>query len=173
MAGPAKPVSSTGEESGAATDPMRIDTGLIRELAELLTQESLTEIEVSDGDRTITIRRDHAPAAHLVPGSVSATAGPAPQPMTAPPMHGEAPIGDRDGESVRSPMVGTVFLASDPDSGPFVSPGDTVKAGDTLLIVEAMKVMNPITAPRDGTVKEILVENGQPIEFDQPLVLLA
>jgi len=70
-------------------------------------------------------------------------------------------------------MVGTAFLAAEPGAAPFVKVGDSVKAGDTLLIVEAMKVMNPITAPRGGTVKQLLVENGQPVEFDQPLVLLA
>jgi acetyl-CoA carboxylase biotin carboxyl carrier protein len=93
--------------------------------------------------------------------------------MMAPPMHAEAPVGEPDGESVRSPMVGTAFLAAEPGGDPFVNPGDSVKAGDTLLIVEAMKVMNPITAPRGGVVKQLLVENGQPVEFDQPLVLLA
>ncbi len=88
-------------------------------------------------------------------------------------MHAEAAVGDEGGESVRSPMVGTAFLSSEPGAAPFVKPGDSVKAGDTLLIVEAMKVMNPITAPRGGVVKQLLVENGQPVEFDQPLVLLA
>ena len=70
-------------------------------------------------------------------------------------------------------MVGTAFLSAEPGAKPFVSVGDTVKAGDTLLIVEAMKVMNPITAPGGGTVKQILIEDGQPVEFDQPLVVIA
>jgi len=74
---------------------------------------------------------------------------------------------------VRSPMVGTCYLAPEPGADPFIKVGDVVKAGDTLLIVEAMKVMNPITAPRGGVVKQVLVESGQPVEFDQPLVLLA
>ncbi len=162
MAGPAK---GGGEKNG-----MRIDPALVRELAELLTENSLTEIEVEDGDRKIRVQRN------LFAGSAPApapTAAPVAQPMTAPPMHAEAPVGDLDGESVRSPMVGTAFLASEPGAEPFVSPGDSVKAGDTLLIVEAMKVMNPITAPRGGVIKQVLVENGQPVEFDQPLVLLA
>ena len=76
------------------------------------------------------------------------------------------------GEIVRSPMVGTAYLSAEPGAKPFVSPGDTVKAGDTLLIVEAMKVMNPITAPKGGTVKQIMVSNAQPVEFDQPLVVI-
>jgi acetyl-CoA carboxylase biotin carboxyl carrier protein len=164
MAGPAK-----GE--GAADEAMRVDTALIRELAELLTENNLTEIEVEDGDRKIKVVRDlrpsAAPAAHVHPAGVT------PQPMTAPPMHGETPVGDLDGESVRSPMVGTCYLAPEPGAEPFIKAGDAVKAGDTLLIVEAMKVMNPITAPRGGVVKQVLVESGQPVEFDQPLVLLA
>ncbi|HEX2802527.1 MAG TPA: acetyl-CoA carboxylase biotin carboxyl carrier protein [Sphingomicrobium sp.] len=162
MAGPAK----GGDKNG-----MRIDPALVKELADLLTENQLTEIEVEDGDRKIRVQRlagGAASAAHHAP-----QAAPMPQPMTAPPMHAEAAIGDVDGESVRSPMVGTAFLASEPGADPFVKPGDTVKAGDTLLIVEAMKVMNPITAPRGGVVKQLLVENGQPVEFDQPLVLLA
>jgi acetyl-CoA carboxylase biotin carboxyl carrier protein len=150
---------------------MRIDPALVRELAELLTENSLTEIEVEDGGRKIRVQRHPgAPMASAAPASQASPA--APQPMTAPPMHAETALGDIDGEAVRSPMVGTAFLASEPGADPFVKPGDSVKAGDTLLIVEAMKVMNPITAPRGGTVKQLLVENGQPVEFDQPLVVL-
>ena len=163
MAGPAK--------AGGAKDGMRIDSALVRELAELLTENHLTEIEVEDGDRKIRVQRNLF--ASTSPATASAPAAAAPQPMTAPPMHAEAPVGDQGGESVRSPMVGTAFLAAEPGSDPFIKAGDSVKAGDTLLIVEAMKVMNPITAPRAGTVRQLLVENGQPVEFDQPLVLLA
>ena len=164
MAGPAK--------AGGAKDAMRIDPALVRELAELLTENSLTEIEVEDGDRKIRVQRNLFASAAPATASAPAAAAPAPQPMTAPPMHGEAPVGDQGGESVRSPMVGTAFLAAEPGADPFIKAGDSVKAGDTLLIVEAMKVMNPITAPRAGTVKQLLVENGQPVEFDQPLVVV-
>jgi acetyl-CoA carboxylase biotin carboxyl carrier protein len=163
MAGPAN--------GGGAKGGMRIDSDLVRELAELLTENNLSEIEVEDGDRKIRVQRGlmgAGPVAHA-PMTAAAT----PQPITAPPMHAEAPVGEPEGESVRSPMVGTAFLASEPGAAPFIKVGDSVKAGDTLLIVEAMKVMNPITAPRGGTVKQLLVENGQPVEFDQPLVLLA
>ncbi len=76
-------------------------------------------------------------------------------------------------KAVKSPMVGTAYLTPEPGAAPFISVGETVKAGATLLIVEAMKVMNPITAPRDGTVTEVLIENGQPVEYDQPLVVIA
>jgi acetyl-CoA carboxylase biotin carboxyl carrier protein len=164
MAVPAK-------SSGAKTGSMRIDPDLVRELAELLTENNLTEIEVEDGDRKIKVQR-HV-AARAFADAPHAPGAPMPQPMTAPPMHAEAAIGDVDGNPVRSPMVGTAYLAPEPDAAPFVSVGDTVKEGDTLLIVEAMKVMNPITAPRAGTVTQILVESGQPVEFDQPLVVLA
>ena len=161
MAGPAK--------KDGATNGMRIDPALVRELAELLTENNLTEIEVEDGDRKIRVQRSLMAAAAPAP---AVAAAPAAQPMIAPPMHAEAPVGEPEGESVRSPMVGTAYLASEPGAAPFVSVGDSVKAGDTLLIVEAMKVMNPITAPHGGVVKQVLVESGQPVEFDQPLVVL-
>ncbi|HUG46333.1 MAG TPA: acetyl-CoA carboxylase biotin carboxyl carrier protein [Sphingomicrobium sp.] len=149
---------------------MRIDPALVRELAQLLTENSLTEIEVEDGDRKIKVRRDLAAPAALAPGT-SAPAHPA-QPGAAVPTGTEPAAAETSGESVRSPMVGTAFLSPEPGAASFVKPGDTVKAGDTLLIVEAMKVMNPITAPRGGVVKQLLVESGQPVEYDQPLVLL-
>ena len=161
MAGPAK--------KDGATNGMRIDPALVRELAELLTENNLSEIEVEDGDRKIRVQRSLIAAAAPAPAIAAASAA---QPMMAPPMHAEAPVGEPEDESVRSPMVGTAYLASEPGAAPFVSVGDSVKAGDTLLIVEAMKVMNPITAPHGGVVKQVLVESGQPVEFDQPLVVL-
>jgi acetyl-CoA carboxylase biotin carboxyl carrier protein len=161
MAGP-------GKKDGA-TNGMRIDPALVRELAELLTENNLTEIEVEDGNRKIRVQRTLIAAAAPAP---AVGAAPAVQPMTAPPMHAEAPVGEPEGESVRSPMVGTAYLASEPGAAPFITVGDSVKAGDTLLIVEAMKVMNPITAPHGGVVKQVLVESGQPVEFDQPLIVL-
>jgi acetyl-CoA carboxylase biotin carboxyl carrier protein len=164
MAGPSK-------GSAAIDGAMRIDPSQVRELADLLSENNLTEIEVTDGERKIRVRREPAPVA-AAPVS-AAPAAVAPQPMTAPPMHAEPAIGDVVGETVKSPMVGTAYLTPEPGSAPFVSVGDTIKAGDTLLIVEAMKVMNPITAPHGGIVKQLLVENGQPVEFDQPLVLIA
>jgi acetyl-CoA carboxylase biotin carboxyl carrier protein len=150
---------------------MRIDPALVRELAQLLTDNDLTEIEVEDGDRKIKVARN-APQMMAMP--TAAPAQPAPLPLGIAPSVTEAPAAsdDIDGEPVRSPMVGTVFLAADPTSKPFVSVGDAVKAGDTLMIVEAMKVMNPIVAPSGGTVRKLLVENAQPVEFDQPLVVI-
>ena len=157
----------------AANKPgsMRIDTALVRELAELLSANELTEIEVEDGDRKIKVRRDLAP--FVAAASYAPPAAPA---LSAPPMHAKEDVGEPaeeiSGEAVKSPMVGTAFLSGEPGGKPFVSTGDAVKAGDTLLIVEAMKVMNPITAPSGGVVKKILISDGQPVEFDQPLIVI-
>jgi acetyl-CoA carboxylase biotin carboxyl carrier protein len=159
-----------GAEKGAS---MRIDTALVRELAELLSTNDLNEIEVEDGDRKIKVRRD-APTAYVTAPAIAAPAAPvAAAPAAA--AAAAAPAGaeeDVGGEAVKSPIVGTAFLSPEPGAKPFVSVGDTVKAGDTLLIIEAMKVMNPITAPKAATVKRINVTDGQPVEFDQPLVVL-
>ena len=149
---------------------MRIDPKLVRELAELLTANELTEIEVADGERRIKVSREPAP----VIGTAPAAAVPA---LSAPPMHGKEDIGEPPqeevtGESIKSPMVGTAYLSAEPGAKPFVEVGNSVKAGDTLCIVEAMKVMNPITAPAGGMVKKILISDGQPVEFDQPLVII-
>jgi acetyl-CoA carboxylase biotin carboxyl carrier protein len=149
---------------------MRIDPKLVRELASLLTDNELTEIEVADGDRRIKVCREPAP---VFTGSPSVSASPAaPQPAAS---VAEAPSVAPDsiaGTPIKSPMVGTAFLSPEPGSKPFVEVGDKVKAGDTLLIVEAMKVMNPITAPAAGTVNAILVSDAQPVEFDQTLVVI-
>ena len=165
----AEPKDDTGSADETA---MRIDPELVRELAELLIANELTEIEVEDGDRRIKVKRE--PAAII--GAAVAPAPAAAPALEAPPIHGKEDVGEQEeitGQAVKSPMVGTAFLSPEPGAKPFVEVGDAVKAGDTLLIVEAMKVMNPITAPRGGVIKQILVENGQPVEFDQPLVLLA
>ena len=149
---------------------MRIDPKLVRELAALLSDNELTEIEVADGDRRIKVCREPAPvftggAAPAAPAAAPAAQAP-PQPTE--PAAPEAVAGT----PVKSPMVGTAFLSPEPGAKAFVEVGDTVKAGDTLLIVEAMKVMNPITAPAAGTVNAILVADAQPVEFDQTLVVI-
>ncbi|HXH53335.1 MAG TPA: acetyl-CoA carboxylase biotin carboxyl carrier protein [Sphingomicrobium sp.] len=162
------------KQGGGAGDngAMRIDPALVRELAELLTTNELNEIEVEDGDRKIKVRRDPAPLI-AAPAPLPAAAPAASPAAAAPSAAAEASEEDVGGETVKSPMVGTAFMAPEPGAKPFVSVGDAVKAGDTLLIVEAMKVMNPITAPKGGIVKRILVSDAQPVEFDQPLVVLA
>jgi len=160
---------STGDKGGA----MRIDPKLVRELAELLHENGLTEIEVEDGDRKIKVAREPAPQFGPQFGSAPPAAyAPA---LSAPAVQGKEDLGvapEAPGAAVKSPIVGTAFLSPQPGSEPFVSIGDTVKEGDTLLIIEAMKVMNPITAPEAGVVKEILVADAQPVEFDQPLVVI-
>ena len=147
--------------------PMRVDGALLRELAELLSTNDLTEIEVEDGDRKIKVRREGTPvmAYAPAPAPVAAAAPSGPAPAEAAPA--AAPV-----DAVKSPMVGTAFLAPEPGAKPFIAPGQAVKAGDTLLIIEAMKVMNPITAPKAGKIVEILIGDAQPVEFDQPLVVI-
>ena len=163
------------DENGdtANGNQMRVDSALVRELAELLSANELSEIEVEDGDRKIRVRRELTVAAAPV------TYAAAPQPVASAPAASAAaapaePAADAlpSGDIVRSPMVGTAYLSAEPGSKPFVSPGQTVKEGDTLLIVEAMKVMNPILATRGGVIKQLLVSNAQPVEFDQPLAVI-
>ena len=150
---------------------MQIDPALVRQLAELLDETRLTEIEVQDGERRIRVAREAAPVAAAPVAALPAAPAPAATPVAAAPAPAAAPDAEHPG-TVRSPMVGTAYLASEPGAAPFAGIGTQVTAGQTLLIVEAMKVMNPITAPRAGTVKAVMVENGQPVEFDQPLVVV-
>jgi len=146
---------------------MQIEADLVRQLAELLDETQLSEIEVQDGERRIRVARNLTLAA-----SAPAPVAPAPAAAAAPaPAPAEAPAGDHPG-TVKSPMVGTAYLSPDPESPPFVAVGAKVAAGETLLIVEAMKVMNSIASPRAGVVKAVLVDSGQPVEYDQPLVVV-
>jgi acetyl-CoA carboxylase biotin carboxyl carrier protein len=167
MAQPKDPTGS-GEKSA-----MRIDPKLVRELAELLTDNQLTEIEVADGERRIRVKRE-APA--IISAAAPAAPAAAVPALSAPPMHAKEDLGqiaeEVAGETVKSPMVGTAFMSPEPGANPFIEVGKPVKAGDTLLIVEAMKVMNPITAPSGGVIKKIMVADAQPVEFDQPLVII-
>ena len=150
---------------------MQVDAELVRQLAQLLAEGDLTEIEVEDGPRRIRLKRkiEAAPVAAAFP----APPPPAPPAAVAPPVSPApaAPPADHPG-TVRSPMVGTAYLSSTPGAAAFVTVGAKVAAGDTLLIVEAMKVMNPIAATAAGTVKQILIQDGQPVEYDQPLVVV-
>jgi acetyl-CoA carboxylase biotin carboxyl carrier protein len=156
-----------------------VDTGLVRELADLLDASNLTEIEVKDGDRTIRVARTAA-AVTVAAGPANyapappAGGWPAPPPSSAAPA--AAPAGGDDVRNhpglVKSPIVGTAYLTPEPGAPAFITEGATVAAGATLLIIEAMKVMNPITAPKGGVVKAILVNSEQPVEYDQPLVII-
>jgi len=166
-----------------ANGGMQVDPDLVRTLAELLDSTQLTEIEVQDGTRRIRVVRNIAavaPAAPAIAMPAPVAAAPPPAPATAlqtpvaatPPEAAAATLDAQHPGTIRSPMVGTSYLASEPAAKPFVSAGDKVAAGATLLIVEAMKVMNPILSPRAGTVRAVFVESGQPVEFDQPLVIV-
>ena len=148
---------------------MQVDVQLVRDLAALLDDTNLTEIEVEDGDRKIRVARKaanaavaYAPAPVTAPVAAPAAVAPAPAEAAAP----------AAANAVRSPIVGTAYLSAEPGAAPFAAVGSAVKAGDTVLIVEAMKVMNAITAPSAGTVKAVLVDNGQPVEYDQPLIVI-
>ena len=151
-----------------------IDAALVRQLAEILNETDLTEVEVERGELRIRVAREIT--MHAAPVQYAAAPAPAAAPVAA-----AAPVSmpsdpativARAGEEVKSPMVSTAYLQASPEAPPFVQPGDKVKKGQTLLIVEAMKTMNPIQAPRDGVVVEILVGDAQPVEFGEPLVLL-
>lgn len=152
-----------------------IDTTLVRSLADILNDTDLTEIEVERGELRIRVAREvtmaapvHYAAAPAQAAHAAPAAAPAPVSMPSDP----ATIVAKAGEEVKSPMVGTVYLQASPEAPPFCQAGDKVKKGQTLLIVEAMKTMNPIQAPRDGVVVEVLVGDAQPVEFGEPLVLL-
>ena len=140
-----------------------VDQDLIRELADLLTETGLTEIEIVRDETRIRVARN-------------VTVSAAPQMMAAQAPVAAAPVAvvsdSAHAGAVHSPMVGTAFRAPEPGGRPYVDVGDQVRQGDTLLIIEAMKTMNQITAPRSGKVVKILVEDGQPVEFGEPLLII-
>ena len=151
---------------------MTIDEKLVRQLADILADTGLTEIEVEETGRRVRVSRAATAAAPPTQVVAAPVAAPAAAPASGPAPAAEKPAADH-ANAIKSPMVGTVYLAPEPGADDFVKVGDAVKAGDTLLIIEAMKVMNPITATTAGTVKQILIENAQPVEFDQPLIVVA
>lgn len=161
MATPAKTKSST---TAAAPAKLADERELIRDLATLLDQTNLTEIEIERAGLRVRVARNISTSAVM----------PASQPMMAAAPAATAPVADisKHPGLVPSPMVGTAYLASEPGAKPFVDVGSKVKAGETLLIIEAMKTMNQIPAPRAGTVTQILVEDGQPVEYGEPLVVI-
>lgn len=153
----------------------KLDTKLIRELANILKDADLGEIEVEQGDLRIRVSRpDPAPMmvsapVSSAPAAAAPTAAAAPAVLTAPAAAADA--GAHAG-AVKSPMVGTAYLAPEPGAADFIKEGDTVKEGQTLLLVEAMKTFNPVTAHVSGTVKEIIVKDAQPVEYGEPLVII-
>jgi acetyl-CoA carboxylase biotin carboxyl carrier protein len=150
---------------------MKIDADAIRELAELLEETNLNEIEVADGDKGIRVSKGggtvYAASGHAAPMSSADPAIPQAANLSAPDTTAAPAVG-----GVTSPMVGTAYLQAEPGTPPFVSKGATVKAGDTLVIIEAMKVMNPIKAEKGGTVTHVMVEDGQPVEFGDVLMVI-
>jgi acetyl-CoA carboxylase biotin carboxyl carrier protein len=141
-----------------------IDTELVESLAQLVTRLGLSEIEVKKGDFSIRVGRQLSAPPALQPAALP------PQPAAASKADA-VPAADSPG-TVKSPMVGTAYLRPSPDAAPFVEVGSRVKAGDKVLLVEAMKTFNEILAPHDGTVTGILVEDGQPVEYGQPLLVI-
>lgn len=148
---------------------MKIDSKAIKELAGLLDETGLTEIEVADGDQAIRVSKGGGVVSATAPAAVSMPSDPAvPQKAS---LSTDTTAHSHPG-AVTSPMVGTAYLQSEPGAPSFVCKGDQVQSGDTLIIIEAMKVMNPIKAEKGGTVTQILVEDGQPVEFGDVLVVI-
>ncbi|MDH3634337.1 MAG: acetyl-CoA carboxylase biotin carboxyl carrier protein [Gammaproteobacteria bacterium] len=150
-----------------------MDIRKVKKLIELLEQSGIAELEIKEGEESVRISRQSSTSVH------SAASVAAPPVSTAPPVPAAAPptsipeVADKvDGHQVKSPMVGTFYIAASPTSGPFVTPGQQVNIGDTLCIIEAMKMMNQIEADKAGTVRSIMVENGSPVEFDQVLFII-
>jgi acetyl-CoA carboxylase biotin carboxyl carrier protein len=161
--------------SGAQTDGSAqslFDVAAIDQLAQIVSQYDLSEIEISLGDLQVRLARERAPSAQAaaIPQPAQTTASHAQGAAIAPPV-AEPPLADLAG-AVKSPMVGTAYLRPSPEAKPFVEIGSAVKAGDKLLLVEAMKTFNDIVAPHAGKVASILVADGAPVEYDQPLMII-
>jgi len=153
-----------------AADP--IDARLVRRLADILTETGLSEIEVEHSGLKIRVAKTLTAAPmQMMHSSPMAAAAPVAPASAAAPAEAAAPV-RATGDTVNSPMVGSVYLQPEPGAEPFVKVGDTVTAGQTLMIVEAMKTMNPIPAPKAGKIVAILVEDGQPVEFGEPLAVI-
>ncbi len=152
-----------------------MDIRKIKKLIDLLEDSGLAELEIHEGEESVRLSRfgSAAPAVAPMPAQTIVPAAPAaaPEAPAALPATDAAPA-ETEGTPIRSPMVGTFYAAPSPDAPPFVKVGDTIQAGDPLCIIEAMKMFNQIEAEVSGTITAILVENGQPVEFDQPLFLV-
>lgn len=162
-------MATSPKSTGGKTDDL-FDARLVRQLADILNETDLTEIEVERDKVKIRVARTITMTA--APAAYAPQPAAAPAPAAAPGGAAPAAAPARSGDEVKSPMVGTVYLQPTPGADPFIKAGDKVKAGQTLLIVEAMKTMNPIPAPRDGVVAEVLVGDAQPVEFGEALVVL-
>jgi acetyl-CoA carboxylase biotin carboxyl carrier protein len=145
-----------------------MDLRKLKTLIELVESSGIAELEIQEGEERVRITRAGAP-------SPASTVAPVPlPPVTAPAAEAAAVApGEPEGHQVKSPMVGTFYRSASPGAKPFVEVGDSVEVGDTLCIIEAMKLMNEIESDKSGVVKQVLAENGQPVEFGQPLVVIA
>ena len=150
------------------------DTAIVKALADILDEAGLAELEFENGNMSVRLSRVAGSAAPVAAVAPVAAAPVAPAAVAPAPAGDAAPVADAASHpgAVTSPMVGTVYVAPEPDAPSFIEVGDSVKKGQTILIVEAMKVMNPITAPADGKIAQILVQNAQPVEFGEVLVVI-
>jgi len=150
-----------------------MDIRKIKKLIDLIQESDVAEIEIHEGEESVRISRNSsaAPVMMAAPAVAAAPVAAAPAP-TAAPAEEATPAGPNTANAVKSPMVGTFYRSSSPEAASFVEVGQTVAAGDVICIIEAMKMFNQIEADRSGTVKAILVENGHPVEFDEPLIII-
>lgn len=165
------PLPATRNANSAMPNRFTPDPALIRKLAEVINETGLTEIEYAEGDRRIRVARALAPTttfAAMPAGMAAAPVASSTAAATPAPAADDAALRN----AVTAPMVGTAYLAPEPNAAHFVKAGDRVNEGQTLLIIEAMKVMNPIKSPRTGIVKAVLIENAAPVEYGQPLVVI-
>ena len=153
-----------------ATRKPSIDQDLIRDLANILNETDLTEIEIEQDDLRVRVSR--AGTAQVVHAPVAQAPAPAAQPAVAQPAEAPAAAAKPSANAVTAPMVGTVYMSPAPGAKPFVDIGQTVKEGQTILIIEAMKTMNQIPAPRAGKVVDIMVADGDPVEFAEPMIVI-
>ena len=165
------------QKTDKANGSFDVSANLLRKLADTMGNAGLSEIEYVDGDRSLRLSRATQAAAPVAAAPVAAVsvapAAPAPAAAAAAPAAAPAVEPVSDVKTIDSPMVGTVYLAPEPGASDFVSIGDEIKEGDTLMIIEAMKVMNHLPSPAAGVVRRVLVADGEPVEFGQPLIELA
>jgi len=148
-----------------------MDIRKIKKLIDLIQESDVAEIEIQEGEESVRISRNHT-SAPVMMAAPATQAAPIAAPVAAAPAVEATPAGPNMANAVKSPMVGTFYRSSSPESASFIEVGQTVAEGDVICIIEAMKMFNQIEADRSGTVKAILVENGHPVEFDEPLVII-
>lgn len=156
------------------TTKIKLESSAVKQLAKILNDTGLSEIEYEDQGCRIRVVKHTEPTPFITAPAPTAFAHPVPQAATHIEHPATTPEPFKDhGHTVRAPMVGTAYLAPEPSSPTFVKAGDSVREGDTLLIIEAMKVMNPIKAPKSGIIQSILIRDSSPVEFDEPLIVIA